>query len=455
MPNINEYTGEVLDIFKPLKEEMTTVNVDVPNTFTEADAAKLEGITDPNLRLQAVQALGDNPSQNAAKVATKFGEDFMAKQEITDPGVAVEYARYLNDYKGPQASIDFMTQFQKANPQLNTEAPQPGSVMTDQQLYQQRLNYLDRQSQQPEKITFGGFAEEKLPPRATTPIQEGLNSARKVTETVFPSLNDNVYENRAALRDAVNRSNLNMQDAYRKGDMELVQSMKGFIDAATNALNAISYGANNSKVYGNELGINTPRRGAMEPVRPGDSQVRDLSRVEQNIIAANPSKANYLSNFQIFRKLLENDNRYNLSKPQLAYLLATVDYQTRGTFSANSEEQLPLGIDHPEDILAQNLRASGFHGRGYSGLRGKDLYIGMSQIVGQDLVNNPAKLSDPQVSYNVFIEGVMNGLFTGKRLTDYINAQQSDFYNARNTMTVDHNGAKDIMVMANRYLEEL
>lgn len=437
--DINEYTG--MPTFD-MQEYM-----DAEQKRAASDIAQLQSVTDPNLVLEATQYLNQ---ERSATASIQYAESKIDPKAITDHNTALQYARYLNDYKGPKESTEFMESFMREHPVQSNELST--APVADQQLYDARMQY--NQLQQP-KITYGGFEEDKLKPSLTTPIQEGLNSARQVTGAVFPSLKDNIYENRAALRETLNQSNLNMQDAYRKGDMEMVRSITAFVEAATNALNAISYGTNNSKMYGNELGVNTPRRGAMEPVRPGDSQVRDLSRVEANIIAADPRRANNLSNFRTFRKLLENDNRYNLTKPQLAYLLATVDYQTGGTFSADSEEPMPLGINDPQDIVAQNLRASGFHGRGYAGLRGKDLYIGLSQVVGQDLVSNPGRLANPQVSYNVLIEGVMNGLFTGKRLDDYINPQKTDFYNARNIMSVDHNGAKDIMVLANRYLEEL
>lgn len=438
MPNINEYTGDFLST----AEDITKLAPQVAKAEADVDLLS-DKITDPAIAVEATKYLGDQ----APAAANQFAEQFLAKQDITDPGVALQYAQYLNQYKGAAASIDFMKKFQESH---GTGAA--GGLLTDNQLYNQQLQ---NNAENAQKITYGGFEEDKISAKATTPIQDSLQQARAVTGAVMPSLRDNIYENKAALHTTINQSNLAMQDAYRKGDKELVASMVKFVEAATSALNALSYGANNSKMYGDELGVNTPRRGAMEPVRPGDSMVRDLSKVEANIIARDPTRANNLSNFQQFRKLLENDNRYNLTKPQLAYLLATVDYQTGGTFSAASEERLPFGVNTPEDIVAQNLRAAGFHGRGYSGLRGKDAYIGLSQVVGQDLVNNPGKLANPQVSYNVLIEGVMNGLFTGKRLDDYINAQKSDFYNARNVMDISHNGAKDIMVLANRYLEEL
>lgn len=299
--DINEYTGE------PVSNYITDMKVKA-----QEDIKKLDVVTDPNLQLEATKYLNE---ERSAAASIQYAESKLNPETITDPNVALAYGQYLNQYKGPKESTEFMQAFLDKH---GTQAT-PGSPITDTQLYNAGL--ANAQVDQA-KVTYGGFEEQPLKPSATTPIQDGLNSARAVTGAVFPSLRDNIHENKAALQETINQGNLNMQDAYRKGDKELVQSMTKFVEAATNALNAISYGANNSKVYGDQLGTDTPRRSAMEPVRNGDSMVRDLSNVERNIIAADPTRANNLSNFQTFRKLLERDNRYNLTKPQLAYLLA-------------------------------------------------------------------------------------------------------------------------------------
>jgi hypothetical protein len=59
----------------------------------------------------------------------------------------------------------------------------------------------------------------------------------------------------------------------------------------------------------------------------------------------------------------------------------------------------------------------------------------MSQVLGfepkmTDLVDNPDKVNDPLVAYRIMSIGMLEGLFTGRKLSDFINERQTDYVGA-------------------------
>lgn len=97
-----------------------------------------------------------------------------------------------------------------------------------------------------------------------------------------------------------------------------------------------------------------------------------------------------------------------------------------------------------------------YRGRGPSQLTGKENYKKFSALIGVDLVDNPdfAKSIDP--SAKILVIGLLRGLFTGKKLSDYITSSKADYTNARACVNGDvkANGAK-IAGYAVKYEEAL
>ena len=58
-------------------------------------------------------------------------------------------------------------------------------------------------------------------------------------------------------------------------------------------------------------------------------------------------------------------------------------------------------------------------------------YQTFSNLLGVDLVNDPGLALDPGNAYKIMSIGMTKGLFTGKKLVDYISGQKADFVNAR------------------------
>lgn len=73
-----------------------------------------------------------------------------------------------------------------------------------------------------------------------------------------------------------------------------------------------------------------------------------------------------------------------------------------------------------------------YRGRGYQ-LTGRKNYTKTSKALDRDLVNDPELANDPYVAFDGFTWGIFNGIYTGKKLTDYINPTKKDYKNARRT----------------------
>ena len=75
----------------------------------------------------------------------------------------------------------------------------------------------------------------------------------------------------------------------------------------------------------------------------------------------------------------------------------------------------------------------GHFGRGVIQLTHKDGYAKASALTGVDLVSNPSKALDVGLSAKIAVQGMVTGMFTGKKLSDY------------DGKTFDHSAARAIV----------
>jgi len=130
---------------------------------------------------------------------------------------------------------------------------------------------------------------------------------------------------------------------------------------------------------------------------------------------------------------------------QLAYVLATVEWETSRTFKPVKE-----AFWMSEDWRRENLRYYPFYGRGYVQLTWKSNYEKYAKILGIDLVNNSDMVMEPNIALFILVHGFKTGTFTGRRITDYIDSHKTDFLNARRCI----NGldkAHEIKKLAEKY----
>ncbi|WP_115528118.1 MULTISPECIES: peptidoglycan-binding protein [Xanthomonas] len=112
---------------------------------------------------------------------------------------------------------------------------------------------------------------------------------------------------------------------------------------------------------------------------------------------------------------------------QISYMLATAQHETRN-FQAPEED---FGRSQ-----ARKLGYSGgeeFYGRGYVHLTHDYNYAKFDKLLGLngEMVRNPDMAKDPEIAAKVLVVGMRDGLFTGKPLDRYIDADSHDVYNAR------------------------
>jgi len=145
-----------------------------------------------------------------------------------------------------------------------------------------------------------------------------------------------------------------------------------------------------------------------------------------------------------------------------SYMLATVKLETAHTFTpiaefgcndANNPVCTPVTLKNgqvvsraygnhvpcpnlslkPPLLCPNGKKTHTYYGRGYVQITHKDNYksLGKQIGLGDQLVHAPERALDPDVAYSIMSVGMRQGLFTGDKLSDYINNVKCDYSSAR------------------------
>lgn len=110
-------------------------------------------------------------------------------------------------------------------------------------------------------------------------------------------------------------------------------------------------------------------------------------------------------------------------KTQLAYMMATIEWETAGTF-----EPVREAYWFSEDWRSVNLQPYyPYYGRGYVQLTWNDNYSKYAGITGLDLVGEPDQAMQPEVALTILVDGFKYGRFTGYKLEDFVNSNETDY----------------------------
>lgn len=132
-----------------------------------------------------------------------------------------------------------------------------------------------------------------------------------------------------------------------------------------------------------------------------------------------------------------------LQMNQWSYVFATVFHETAHTFAPIKEYGGYSYFMRMYDItglrpkVAKSLgniyKGDGakYPGEGYVMITGRRNYELYSKILGVDLINYPELAMVPKYAFRILIDGFINGRFTGKKISDYINKDKTDYIGAR------------------------
>jgi putative chitinase len=180
-----------------------------------------------------------------------------------------------------------------------------------------------------------------------------------------------------------------------------------------------------------------------------------------------PLKQELVNALEFLLGRIEQDKRWpqgDTGLRQIAYALATFKWETAHTFEPINEfgganyfnkrygPQTKVG-----KVLGNTKAGDGalFHGRGYVQLTGRTNYSKAGKLTGEDLVNDPDRALVPEVAYQIAVQGMIDGWFTGRKLGQFIKDGQPPLYDDARTIINGHDQAAKIADIARRMAEAL
>jgi len=150
------------------------------------------------------------------------------------------------------------------------------------------------------------------------------------------------------------------------------------------------------------------------------------------------------------RAIINECRSQSLNLPtQIAYVLATVEWETAGTWRPLREG---IHSSARAERFRRTLRYYPYYGRGFVQLTHLGNYAKFSRP-GVDLVHDPDLAMHGDIALKVLVEGMRDGAF-GQRLDRHINRAKTDFLHARRAVNVmDH--AAEIAKLAQGWLTKL
>ena len=112
---------------------------------------------------------------------------------------------------------------------------------------------------------------------------------------------------------------------------------------------------------------------------------------------------------------------------QIAYILGTAQHESANFTRANeiggAAQARRLGYEGGPE----------YAGRGFVQLTHKSNYETMDKALGLNgaLIKNPDLAATPDIAARILVVGMRDGMFTGKALGKYVNAENDDFFSAR------------------------
>ena len=132
--------------------------------------------------------------------------------------------------------------------------------------------------------------------------------------------------------------------------------------------------------------------------------------------------------FKFLLDKIEKDSRFSntdTDRRKLAYCLATFKWETAHTMRPIDERggdayfNKRYGPQTKVGKMLGNTKAGDgalYHGRGYVQLTGRNNYTKAKKLTGVDLITQPDRAKEGELAYQIAIQGMTDGWFTGRKL---------------------------------------
>ncbi len=119
----------------------------------------------------------------------------------------------------------------------------------------------------------------------------------------------------------------------------------------------------------------------------------------------------------------------------LAYMLATAHHETDRTMKPIEEYGKGRGRTYGQNLKMDGTRYTNttnvFYGRGFVQLTWYENYDKAGKKLGQDFIKNPAGVMQLDTASEIMFNGMNEGWFTSRKLSNYFNPATEDWVNAR------------------------
>lgn len=130
-----------------------------------------------------------------------------------------------------------------------------------------------------------------------------------------------------------------------------------------------------------------------------------------------------------YEAILDAAAAFPVTDPRhLAYILATARGEAGSAMRSVREFGRGRGKAYGTPDPATG---NAYYGRGFVQLTWAVNYRNLGKRLGLPLYEQPDLALDPVVAAKIIVTGMMEGIFTGKRLEDFINGKAADYRNAR------------------------
>jgi predicted chitinase len=123
---------------------------------------------------------------------------------------------------------------------------------------------------------------------------------------------------------------------------------------------------------------------------------------------------------------LDNSEKFTRAN-EYAYVLATIKHETAETFRPIEE----IGKGRSKAYGKVKANGNAYYGRGFCQLTWDFNYKKLGEILDVPLYENPDLALNPDIAYDILEYGMINGYFTGKKMSMYFTDDKTDYLHAR------------------------